>query len=141
VLGEVGQAVSSTLDLHSVLVTILNRSIALAGAEAGVIFRYSRAERAFRFVEAVGWDEELVDAVRDLNVGESVTALGDAVASRAPLQIPDLRLRPSNPLRDANLAAGFRSALIVPLVGADRIMGVTILQRRASARSPRRRSG
>jgi len=136
VLGEVGQAVSSTLDLHSVLVTILNRSMALADADAGVIFRYSRAERAFRFVEAVGWDEALVEQVRDLNVGESMTALGDAIANRAPLQIPDLQRRPSNPLRDSALAAGFRSVLIVPLVGADRIMGATILQRRAVGEFP-----
>jgi len=136
VLGEVGQAVSSTLDLHSVLVTILNRSIALAGADAGVIFRYSRAERAFRFVEAVGWDEATVDAVRDLDVAETVTALGDAVANRAPMQIPDLLQRPSNPLRDSAVAAGFHSALIVPLVGADRIMGATILERRAAGEFP-----
>jgi signal transduction histidine kinase len=135
-LSEVGQAVSSTLDLHSVLVTILNRSIALAGADAGVIFRYSRAERAFRFVEAVGWDEATVNHVRDLNVGETVTALGQAVANRAPLQIPDLALRPSNPLRDSAIAAGFHSALIVPLVGADRIMGATILERRAAGEFP-----
>ena len=136
VLGEVGQAVSSTLDLHSVLVTILNRSITLAGADAGVIFRYSRAERAFRFVEAVGWDEATVNHVRDLNVGETVTALGQAVANRAPLQIPDLLQRPSNPLRDSAVAAGFHSALIVPLVGADRIMGATILERRAAGEFP-----
>src|SRR5947207_9931919 len=45
-LGEVGQAVSSTLDLRAVLSTILDRSLALAGADAGAIFRYSRAERA-----------------------------------------------------------------------------------------------
>jgi GAF domain-containing protein/HAMP domain-containing protein len=136
VLGEVGRAVSSTLDLHSVLVTILNRSIALAGADAGVIFRYSRAGRTFRFVEAVGWDEATVEQVRDLNIGETVTALGDAVANRAPLQFPDLRQRPSNPLRDSALAAGFRSVLLVPLVGADRVMGVTILQRRAVGEFP-----
>ena len=43
-----------------VLSTILNRSVALAGADAGVIFRYSRAERAFRFVEAVGYSEAMV---------------------------------------------------------------------------------
>ena len=136
VLGEVGQAVSSTLDLRSVLVTILNRSMALAEADAGVIFRYSRAERAFRFVEAVGWDEATVKEVRDLNVAEAVTALGEAVANRAPLQIADLRTRPSNPLRDSSLAAGYRSVLIVPLLGADRIMGVTILQRRAVGEFP-----
>ena len=135
-LGEVGQAVSSTLDLRGVLVTILNRSVALAGADAGVIFRYSRAERAFHFVEAVGYTEAMVSEVRDLGVGETVTALGDAIAKRVPLQIPDLLTRPSNPLRDAAVVAGYRSVLIVPLVGADRIMGATILQRRAVGEFP-----
>jgi signal transduction histidine kinase/HAMP domain-containing protein len=135
-LGEVGQEVSSTLDLRSVLVTILNRSVSLAGSDAGVIFRYSRAERAFHFVEAVGYTEVMVGAVRDLNVAETLTALGDAIADRAPLQIPDLRTRPPNPLRDSALAAGFRSVLIVPLVGADRIMGATILQRRTVGEFP-----
>jgi len=135
-LGEVGQEVSSTLDLRAVLVTILNRSVSLTGSDAGVIFRYSRAERAFHFVEAVGYTEAMVGEVRDLNVGETMTALGDAIARRVPLQIPDLLLRPSNPLRDAAVAAGYRSVLIVPLVGADRIMGVTILQRRAVGEFP-----
>jgi GAF domain-containing protein/anti-sigma regulatory factor (Ser/Thr protein kinase) len=135
-LGEVGQEVSSTLDLRSVLVTILNRSVSLAGSDAGVIFRYSRAERAFHFVEAVGYTDAMVAAVRDLSVAETLTALGDAIANRAPLQIPDLRARPPNPLRDSALAAGFRSALIVPLVGADRIMGATILERRTVGEFP-----
>jgi signal transduction histidine kinase len=62
--------------------------------------------------------------------------LGDAIANRAPFQIPDLQQRPGNPLRDSSLAAGFRSALIVPLVGADRIMGATILQRRTVGEFP-----
>ncbi len=135
-LSEVGQAVSSTLDLRSVLSTVLNRSVALAGADSGVIFRYSRAERAFHFVEAVGYSEAQVRDVRDLDVGENVTGMGEAIARRAPLQIPDLRERPPNPLRDLALAAGYRSVLIVPLVGADRIMGATILQRRAVGEFP-----
>jgi GAF domain-containing protein/anti-sigma regulatory factor (Ser/Thr protein kinase) len=135
-LGEVGQEVSSSLDLRHVLVTILNRSVSLTGSDAGAIFRYSRAERAFHFVEAAGYSEAMVGEVRDLNVGETMTALGDAIAKRAPLQIGDLRTRPPNPLRDSALAAGFRSVLLVPLVGADRIMGVTILQRRAVGEFP-----
>jgi GAF domain-containing protein/HAMP domain-containing protein len=135
-LSEVGQAVSSTLDLRAVLSTILTRSVGLIGAEAGVIFRYSRAERAFRFVEAVGYTEAMVRDVRALDVGENVTGMGQAVASRVPLQIPDLRERPPNPLRDQAIAAGYRSVLIVPLVGADRILGATILQRRAVGEFP-----
>src|ERR1051326_4303169 len=104
-----------TLDLRSVLSTILNRSVELTGAEAGVIFRYTRADRSFRFVEAVGWDDATAQRVRQLTVGEGLTALGEVIASRAPLQIADLRARPSNPLRDSSLAAGYRSVLVVQI--------------------------
>src|SRR5207248_1733567 len=50
-LAEVGQEVSSTLDLGAVLSTVLNRSVGLTGADAGVIFRYSEGQRAFRQAE------------------------------------------------------------------------------------------
>jgi signal transduction histidine kinase len=118
------------------LSTVLTRSVGLIGAESGVIYRYSRAERAFRFVEAVGYTEAMLREVRELNIPENMTGMGEAIARRAPLQIPDLRERAPNPLRDQALAAGYRSVLIVPLVGADRILGATILQRRATGEFP-----
>jgi signal transduction histidine kinase len=135
-LGEVGQAVSSTLDVRGVLSTILDRSVALSGSDAGAIFRYRQRDRTFRFVEAVGYSAAMVRDQRALDVGESVTGLGIAVANRAPLQIPDLRERPPNPLRDQAIAAGYRSVLIVPLVGADRVLGATVLQRRTVGEFP-----
>src|ERR1700686_2643019 len=46
-LREVGQAVSSTLDLWTVLETIVMRAVALAGADAGAIYRYRRTDRQF----------------------------------------------------------------------------------------------
>jgi GAF domain-containing protein len=135
-LSEVGQAVSSTLDLRAVLSTILNASLGVTWANAGAIFRYSRAERAFRLVEAVGWDEPLLRSVRDLRVAEAETAMGEAAAQRMPVQLAELAQRPSAPLRDASLAAGFHSALIVPLVGAERILGAIILMRQEAGEFP-----
>jgi signal transduction histidine kinase len=135
-LGEVAQAVSSTLDLRAVLSTILNASLGVTWANAGAIFRYSRAERAFRLVEAVGWDAGLARSIRDLRIAESETAMGEAVARRAPIQLADLAERPSAPLRDITLAAGFHSALIVPLVGAERIFGAIILMRQEAGEFP-----
>jgi GAF domain-containing protein/HAMP domain-containing protein len=135
-LGEVGQAVSSTLDLRTVLSTILNASLGVTWANAGAIFRYSRAERAFRLVEAVGWDAGLAHSIRDLRIAESETAMGEAVARRAPIQLADLAERPSAPLRDITLAAGFHSALIVPLVGAERIFGAITLMRQMAGEFP-----
>jgi GAF domain-containing protein/anti-sigma regulatory factor (Ser/Thr protein kinase) len=135
-LSEVGQAVSSTLDLRSVLSTILNASLGVTWANAGAIFRYSRAERAFRLVEAVGWDEALARSVRELRVAETESAMGEAAALRAPIQLADLAQRESYPLRDVTLAAGFHSALIVPLVGAERILGAIILMRQEAGEFP-----
>ena len=135
-LSEVGQAVSSTLDLRAVLSTILTRSIGLAGADSGAIFRYNRGERSFRLVEAIGWDASLTEAVGDLRIPETETAMGEAAARRMPIQLADLADRPSAPLRDASLAAGIRGVLIVPLVGPERILGALILQRRATGEFP-----
>jgi GAF domain-containing protein len=128
-LNEVGQAISSTLDLRTVLATSLTRSVELSGCDAGAIFRYIPADRAFRLVEAVGWNEALRSSVGDLIVPEAATAMGEAAASRMPIQIPDLTQRPSAPLRDASLAARIRGVLIVPLVGPQRVFGALILQR------------
>ena len=135
-LNEVAQAVSSTLDLRTVLSTVLNASLGVTWANAGAVFRYSRAERAFRLVEAVGWDELLLRSVRDLRVEEAETAMGEAAARRTPIQLAELAERPSAPLRDASLAAGFHSALIVPLVGAERILGAIILMRQEAGEFP-----
>jgi signal transduction histidine kinase/putative methionine-R-sulfoxide reductase with GAF domain len=135
-LSEVGQAVSSTLDMRAVLSTILTRSVGLTGADAGAVFRYSRADRSFRLAEAVGWDAVLLRSVRDLRIAEDESGMGEAAARRATLQLADLAQRSSYPMRDVTLAAGFHSALIVPLVGPERILGALTLMRRAAGEFP-----
>ena len=135
-LSEVGHAVSSTLDLRSVLSAILTASLGVTWANAGAIFHYSRADRSFRLVEAVGWDEVHTRSIRDLRVAESETAMGEAVARRMPIQLADLAERESYPLSNAALAAGFHSVLIVPLVGAERILGAISLMRQEPGEFP-----
>jgi signal transduction histidine kinase len=135
-LAEVGQAVSSTLELRAVLSTILTRSLAITEADAGAVFRYSRGERAFRLVEAAGLDDAFARRVRDLRVAEAETVMTEAAARRIPIQLADLTTRPKTPLVQASLAAGLHSALIVPLVGAERILGAMVLQRRAVGEFP-----
>src|SRR5207253_11090147 len=46
-LGEVGQAISSTLDLQTVLRTIVARATQLADADAGVIYEYDEQREVF----------------------------------------------------------------------------------------------
>jgi signal transduction histidine kinase/CheY-like chemotaxis protein/HPt (histidine-containing phosphotransfer) domain-containing protein len=135
-LSEVGQAVSSALDVRAVLSTILTRSVGMTGSDAGAIFRYNRTGREFRLVEAFGWEEALLRSVGDLRIAEDATAMGEAALRRAPVQLADLAERPSAPLRDASLAAGYRAVLVVPLLGQERIFGALVLQRRSAGEFP-----
>src|SRR5262245_63946038 len=46
-LGEVGQAVSSSLDLETVLTTIVSRAAELSGLDGGVVFEYDEVAETF----------------------------------------------------------------------------------------------
>src|SRR5262249_2009488 len=46
-LGEVGRAVSSTLDLETVLTTIVSRAVQLSGLDGGVVFEYDGGAEEF----------------------------------------------------------------------------------------------
>jgi GAF domain-containing protein/HPt (histidine-containing phosphotransfer) domain-containing protein/ActR/RegA family two-component response regulator len=135
-LSEIGQAVSSALDVRSVLSTILTRSVGMTGADAGAVFRYRLADRTYSLVEAFEWEEAALGSLGDLRISEDQTAMGEAASQRAPVQLADLAERSSAPLRDISLAAGYRAALIVPLVGQERVLGALVLQRRAAGEFP-----
>src|SRR5262249_24438870 len=63
-LGEVGQAVSSTLDLETVLRTIVSRATQLAGMDGGSIWEYDDAREEFHLHAAHRQPPELVEALR-----------------------------------------------------------------------------
>ena len=67
---------------------------------------------------------------------ETETAMSEAALRRTPIQLTDLAELPSTRLRDASLAAGLHSVLIVPLVGPERIFGALVLQRREAGEFP-----
>jgi GAF domain-containing protein/anti-sigma regulatory factor (Ser/Thr protein kinase) len=135
-LGEVGRAVSSTLDLKVVLKTIVDRAVELSGTDAGSIFYYRPETGRFELGETSGLDDEVVGKFRKLDIATGQTGLGEAIANRQPLQAPDVIKRPSNPLRDAAIEAGLRAALIVPLLGTEGALGALVLQRRRTGEFP-----
>jgi len=135
-LSDVGRAVASTLDVQKVLATIVARAVDLSGADAGAIYKYRKSSRTFRLAEACNMDEELVSALRSIRIDEDGTAMGEATQSLQPVTVADLALRKSYPVRDISLAAGFRSALIVPLVAPERTLGTLVLQRRETGEFP-----
>jgi GAF domain-containing protein/anti-sigma regulatory factor (Ser/Thr protein kinase) len=135
-LTEVGRAVSSTLDVKVVLKTIVDRAVDLSGTDAGSIFYYRPEVGRFELGETVGIGEDVIVRLRKLDIAVKDSGLGEAIALRKPLLIPDLAKRESNPLRAAAIEAGFRAALIVPLLSGDEPLGALVLQRREAGEFP-----
>jgi GAF domain-containing protein/anti-sigma regulatory factor (Ser/Thr protein kinase) len=129
-LGEVGRAVSSTLDLKIVLKTIVDRAVDLSGTDVGSIYYYHAQAGRFELGETAGLHDELIQRFRRLDITATGTGLGEAILKREPLQIPDVNKRASSPLRDAAIDAGLHASLIVPLLGSEGPLGALVLQRR-----------
>ena len=132
-LGDVGQAVSSTLDLQTVLATFVGRAVELSATEGGVIYEYDEQTREFHLTASHNVHAELNDALRATPIHFGEGAVGQAAALRSPVQIPDTldeqgfavaRLRP------VLMRIGYRSLLAVPLLREDRIIGGLVVWRR-----------
>jgi two-component system, NtrC family, sensor kinase len=63
-LSEVGQAVSSTLDLETVLRTIVSRATELAGVDAGSIYEYDETTEEFHLRTVDRYADDLVQVLR-----------------------------------------------------------------------------
>jgi signal transduction histidine kinase len=128
-LGEVSQAVNSTLDLETVLTTIVAKATQLSNTEAGAIYVFDDTSREFRLRATYGMDDAIIAAIRDRHIHLGETAIGRAVAQRTPIQVPDIQNDPSAVL-DVIVRAGFRALLTVPLLAADRIVGALVVRRK-----------
>jgi signal transduction histidine kinase len=139
-LGEVGRAISSTLDLEVVLSTIVARANQLAETDGGAIYEYDAATRAFRLWATEGFPEEFVAALRATTLVYGEGAVGRAAATRAPVQILDVTDTHAydSRIRDVLVRSGYRSLLAVPLVSEDEVVGALVVNRReAGAFAPR----
>jgi signal transduction histidine kinase/HAMP domain-containing protein len=132
-LGEVGRTISSTLDLDTVLATIVSRANELAEADGGVIYEFDAPSRAFHLRATDRFPEELVAALRDTRLVYGQGAAGRAAAARAPVEVPDLvdTDADSPRLRDGLVRSGYRSQLAVPLVSENEVVGALVVHRRA----------
>ncbi len=118
-LGEVSRAVSSTLDLHTVLTTIVSRAVQLAGAAGGVIYEYDDATQKFQLRASHRMEEELVEVLRAAPISLGEGATGQAALRREPVQLPDIgdaEAFSAIRIRTVLLQLGYRSVLAVPLL-------------------------
>jgi signal transduction histidine kinase/DNA-binding response OmpR family regulator len=129
-LGDVSQAVNSTIDLQTVLSTIVAKAVQLSGTEAGTIYVFDEASQEFKLRASYGMDDALIAAVEEQHIRMGETVVSRAVLQRRPVQIYDVQHDSSSPVLDVILRAGFRAHLTVPLLGADRIVGALVVRRR-----------
>jgi signal transduction histidine kinase len=128
-LGEVSQAVNSTLDLETVLSTIVAKAVQISDTEAGAIYVFDESRHEFRLRATHRMSDELIAAIKRSHIRAGETAIGRAAAQRRPVQIPDLADLPPSPLQQAILREGYRALLAMPLLGPDRIVGALVVRR------------
>ena len=134
-LGEVSHAVNSSLDLTTVLSTIVAKAVQLSATEAGTIYTFNEASQEFELRATYGMDEALIAAIRDRHILISDPAIGDAAKQRAPVQLPDLSADISATI-DIIVRAGYRALLVVPLLSAEQIVGALVVRRKAPGEFP-----
>jgi signal transduction histidine kinase len=129
-LVEVSKVVGSTLDLKTVLESIVRHAVLLSKTDAGTIYEFDEAEQVFVPRTNYGVSPEFIEALRESPHGVAdETAIGRAAIKRAPDQIPDLENVPNYPLPFV-IQAGFRALLAVPLLREDRILGGLVVRRK-----------
>jgi signal transduction histidine kinase len=129
-LVEVGQTVNSSLDLRTVLGTILAHACSLANAGGGAIYVFDEGPGMFGLAATHGMDDELVRAIRAIPIRLGETVVGRCAAEREAVQITDIEQDPDVPLRDVLMRAGIRALLGVPLLRDKQVIGALIVRRR-----------
>jgi GAF domain-containing protein/anti-sigma regulatory factor (Ser/Thr protein kinase) len=135
-LGDVGRALSSTLDFATVLETIVTRANALAGTDGCSIYEYDEMAEVFR-LRASNYadprDADTLDPIgRTMPIPRGQGAASRAAALRQPIQIPDIGIEGAyeSPIRGSLLQAGYRAILTVPLLLEDQVIGAVSISRK-----------
>jgi GAF domain-containing protein len=134
-LGEVSQAVNSTLDLQTVLDTIVARAAQISGTEAGAIYVFDEQRKEFQLSATFGMSDDMIAAVRNMHA-EISAAVGLLTETHEPGQTADLRDLPSTAVNEVILRAGYRARLLVPLVRSGEVVGALVVRRKAPGEFP-----
>jgi signal transduction histidine kinase len=137
-LGEVSRAVSSTLDVETVLDTIVSHASQLAGAAGCSIYEYDEAAERFELRAMHNYDAEFVEALRAVPLRKGEGLMGRAAEMREPIQIPDINQPGAyqSSVGDTLIRFGYRALLAVPLLRENQIIGSLSFNRKAPGEFP-----
>jgi GAF domain-containing protein len=137
-LGEVGRAVSSTLDLETVLTTIVARAVQLSGLDDGVVFEYYDGTEEFVQRAATETAGALAEALRTTRIRRGEGVVGRTAITLEPFQVPDIAVPGAyeGRLRDTLIESGIRAILAVPMVREGRLIGCLVVTRNRPGEFP-----
>ena len=137
-LGDVGRAVSSTLDLDTVLTTIVSRAAQLAGADGGSIYEYDEAAEEFALRATHNLDDQYLELRRGIRLRKGEGATGRMAITHEPAQVPDITVEGAydSRLRDVLVRSGARAVLAVPLLREDHLVGGLVVNRNTPGEFP-----
>ena len=138
-LNEVSRAVSSTLDVHTVLTTVVTHAVQLAGAQGGALYVYEAGSATLALRATSGSDTPFFDALHAAPTVFGTETVGQAIAARAPVHVPDLLAGSPAALSQGHgmlARAGYRALLTVPLLLDEGILGGLVVWRQAVGAFP-----
>jgi signal transduction histidine kinase/HAMP domain-containing protein len=135
-LGEIGQAVSSTLDLEKVLTSIVSHAVKLSETDNGAIFEFDERNLDLSLRATYQLSEELVRAIQEVGIRLEDTVVGRAVRSREPVQLPDVWEEPGYPVRDMLDRMAVRGVLALPFMQERKVVGALVVGRKTPGRFP-----
>jgi signal transduction histidine kinase/ActR/RegA family two-component response regulator len=128
-LGQVGEAVSSSLDLDMVLSTIVKHAVELSGTDGGSLMEFDEEQRRFFVRTAYGTSDEVLERLREANITLENTIVGRAAAHGRPLQVSTMSGDELDVHQRLLFEAGWRSMVAVPMLREGRIVGVLVVRR------------
>src|SRR6516225_4192448 len=89
-LSEVSQAVSSTLNLETVLETSVARAVQLSSSDSGIVYEFDEVAQTFHARASHRITPEHLATVRAAPIRLGAGAVGRAGAIREPVQVADI---------------------------------------------------
>ena len=130
-LREVGEAVSSSLNLQEVLEQIVANAVRLTGTDGGSIMEYNEQDDCFEVRGAFGSsDSSCSSGSAAIKIRRESTLVGRAALDRRPLEVADLSAAPLDPHLQILYDDGWRSVLAVPMSRQDQMVGALVIRRK-----------
>ncbi len=135
-LSKVGETVSSSLDLDTVLQTIVMHAVQLSDTDGGSLMEFDEAQQSFFVRTAYGTSDAVLEQLRNVTITLHGTFVGRAAIEARPIQVADMHGLDLDVHQQVLYDAGWRSMLAIPMLREGLIVGVFVVRRKRAGDFP-----